>query len=388
MGFLDFFKKIFAEKKEQEQEIEKLKVSDLNIWIGQREKEIKEKEKQIFNQIKIIINKIVKELEDEIKVLENIDLHNKKAVEKIKLIVRENLDNYVSYLKELIRNLQKLNKEETEDIIEEINSIFSNFNKHSKMSFEKATFLIGKEIDAVKESIGRFFRNLEKVLHENKEIIEKSKIISVIEMKISNLMKIKLFEKQFSQNIKDIKENKEDLKKQIQDLEKDIEKLKQSKEYSEKLKKEKESEVKKKDLQAQVYELKKIIDLRDLARKFHSNEKEMETIRKYRENFKGFFEKDKGKGIIELFDFNEKKQEIFERIKQINKISKEIEESIINGVEIDDFKQKIKEIQLKIKNLDVEESRRIKKFKKIGLQEKEILDEIKKNLKEINVILE
>jgi len=388
MGFLDFFKKIFAEKKEQEQEIEKLKVSDLNIWIGQREKEIKEKEKQIFNQIKIIINKIVEELEDEIKVLENIDLHNKKAVEKIKLIVRENLDNYVSYLKELIRNLQKLNKEETEDIIEEINSIFSNFNKHSKMSFEKATFLIGKEIDAVKESIGRFFRNLEKVLHENKEIIEKSKIISVIEMKISNLMKIKLFEKQFSQNIKDIKENKEDLKKQIQDLEKDIEKLKQSKEYSEKLKKEKESEVKKKDLQAQVYELKKIIDLRDLARKFHSNEKEMETIRKYRENFKEFFEKDKGKGIIELFDFNEKKQEIFERIKQINKISKEIEESIINGVEIDDFKQKIKEIQLKIKNLDVEESRRIKKFKKIGLQEKEILDEIRKNLKEINVILE
>lgn len=388
MGFLDFLKKIFAEKKEQEQEIEKLKVSDLNIWIGQREKEIKEKEKQIFNQIKIIINKIVEELEDEIKVLENIDLHNKKAVEKIKLIVRENLDNYVSYLKELIRNLQKLNKEETEDIIEEINSIFSNFNKHSKMSFEKATFLIGKEIDAVKESIGRFFRNLEKVLHENKEIIEKSKIISVIEMKISNLMKIKLFEKQFSQNIKDIKENKEDLKKQIQDLEKDIEKLKQSKEYSEKLKKEKESEVKKKDLQAQVYELKKIIDLRDLARKFHSNEKEMETIRKYRENFKGFFEKDKGKGIIELFDFNEKKQEIFERIKQINKISKEIEESIINGVEIDDFKQKIKEIQLKIRNLDIEESRKIKKFEKIGSQEKKILDEIRKDLKEIQVILE
>jgi len=284
--------------------------------------------------------------------------------------------------------LRKVSKEETENIIEKINAIFSNFDKHSKMSFEKVTFLIGKEIDAVKESIGKFFRNLERILHENKEIIEKSKIISAVEIKISNLMRIKLFEKQFNQNIKEIKENKENSKKQIQDLEKEIEKLKQSKEYSEKLKKEKELEIKKRDLQAQIYELKKIIDLRDLARKFHSNEKEMNIIRKYKENFKEFFEKDKGKGIVELFDFNKRKQEISDRINQINKVSKEIEESVINGVEIDDFKQKIKEIQLKIRNLDIEESRKIKKFEKIGSQEKKILDEIRKDLKEIQVILE
>jgi len=388
MGFLDFLKKIFVEKQEQEQEIEKLKVSDLNIWIEKRKKERKEKEKHIFNQIRIIIEKIVEELEGEIKVLENIDLNNKKVVERIKLIVGENLDNYISYLKDLVESLRKVSKEETENIIEKINAIFSNFDKHSKMSFEKVTFLIGKEIDAVKESIGKFFRNLERILHENKEIIEKSKIISAVEIKISNLMRIKLFEKQFNQNIKEIKENKENSKKQIQDLEKEIEKLKQSKEYSEKLKKEKELEIKKRDLQAQIYELKKIIDLRDLARKFHSNEKEMNIIRKYKENFKEFFEKDKGKGIVELFDFNKRKQEISDRINQINKVSKEIEESVINGVEIDDFKQKIKEIQLKIRNLDIEESRKIKKFEKIGSQEKKILDEIRKDLKEIQVILE
>lgn len=388
MGFLDFLKKILAEKKEQEQETENLKVSNLNIWIEQRKKEKKEKEKEIFNQIRIIISKIIEELGGEIKVLENLDLHNKKVVEKIKLIVRENLDNYISYLKELIRSLQKLSKEETGDIIEKINSVFSDFNKHSKMSFEKATFLIGKEIDAVKESIGKFFRNLEKVLHENKEIIEKFKIISVVEIKISNLMKIKLFEKQFNQNIKEVKEYKENLKKQVQDSEKKIEELKQGKEYSEKLKKEKELEVKKKYLQAQIYELKKIIDLRDLARKFHANEKEMEIIRRYKENFKEFFEKDNGKGIIELFDFNERKQEISNRIDQINKVRQEIEGPAIKGVGINHFEEKIKELQLKIKNLDIEESRKIKKFEKIGLQKKNILGEIKKDLKEIHVVLE
>jgi len=99
MGFLDFLKKIFVEKQEQEQEIEKLKVSDLNIWIEKRKKERKEKEKHIFNQIRIIIEKIVEELEGEIKVLENIDLNNKKVVERIKLIVGENLDNYILILR-------------------------------------------------------------------------------------------------------------------------------------------------------------------------------------------------------------------------------------------------------------------------------------------------
>ena len=177
--------------------------------------------------IQVRISQLIQELEEKISTLKKINVDKKKIEEKIKIIVRENLDNYIYYLDELIDKLKKMNEFDKE-IVEKINSIFSDFEKRSKMSYEKATFLIGKELGDIKESIRAFFKDLENILKDNKDLIDKSKIISSTKTnieKFSNVNGIKLeIEKAIDEYDKKIR----NLDNNIKIKEEDIEKIKKS----------------------------------------------------------------------------------------------------------------------------------------------------------------
>ena len=378
MGFWDFLKKF--SKKQEQKETEKLNLAEFNNWLRKQKKEKQNKEKEIIEQINLKINKVIEEIKEEIKVLENINLEERKAEEKIKLIVKENLNNYVSYLKKLIENLLEIKERGINKTIEKINFIFSDFDKRSRISFEKTTFLVGKEMGIVKETISKFFKDLEKFLKENEKFLKKEKILLIIGIKYDNLSNLELTERQFKQNLKDIEEHKDNLKKQIQNLKEEIEKIKQSEEYSENLKQQQELENEKENLQNKILELKNMIDFKNLTNKFHSNEKEMRIIKKYRENFQEFFKKDKGEGIIELFELNKNKQEISSQLDKINKIEQEIKNTIIKDTEINNINDKIKEINLEIENLDLEKVKKLKNFNKTKIQKHNIINEIKEEL--------
>jgi predicted component of type VI protein secretion system len=114
MGFWDLFR-----KKKQEPEPEKVKFSELGSWLKKERSSVQDKEKQFLEQVKANLSQLLNELEREKQVLENFDLDSKKAEERYKFIVQENLSYYLGHLSKL---MSKLNEIKEDVNVEKINS--------------------------------------------------------------------------------------------------------------------------------------------------------------------------------------------------------------------------------------------------------------------------
>tara|TARA_Y100000310_G_scaffold209284_1_gene209896 strand:+ start:232 stop:630 length:399 start_codon:yes stop_codon:yes gene_type:complete len=122
-------------------------------FFKKKKQEIENNQRQPLNQVKEFLTELLNELDDKIIVLKNFDLDEKKAPERAKLIVKENFDKFIYYLDGLILDLKEIESDSLEILIYKINSTFSEFDKKSLMSFQKSTFLIGKELGDISETI-------------------------------------------------------------------------------------------------------------------------------------------------------------------------------------------------------------------------------------------
>ena len=149
MGIFDFFK-----RKKIELELEEtINFNEIDTWIEKKKQSITKKQQEPKQQIEQLLSDILKELEEGINVLKNLDLTEKKAPERAKLIVKQNLYNFINYLENLIQELEKLTDESFETLISKTNSAFEDFEKKSIMSFQKSTFLIGEELGNIRDII-------------------------------------------------------------------------------------------------------------------------------------------------------------------------------------------------------------------------------------------
>ena len=130
---------------------------------------------------------VLEELNEKIKVLEIIDVDSIKAEDRIKLIVNENLNNYLGHIGKFVDYLSDLKEEEFEKMVYKINNIFADFNKKSYMSYQKATILIGKEMATTKESTIGLSKYFEKLFNENKDLLNLPKSISFIRLKLNQV---------------------------------------------------------------------------------------------------------------------------------------------------------------------------------------------------------
>ena len=129
-------------------------------------------------------------MQEKIKQLENLDLDQKKAEDRIKIIVKENFKSYLYYVELLIKDISNLEEINSSlDMISKINSTFLNFQKKAETSYQKATYLIG-ELGQIKEEISNYFKKTETLIKENDDIIKISKILKSIEKKLEELLKI------------------------------------------------------------------------------------------------------------------------------------------------------------------------------------------------------
>ena len=92
MGIFSFLK-----KNAQVKENEVVSKDQLSEWLLNKKKQHQENEQEFLTPIKQRIAQLVSELESEISVLENIDIEAKKVDSRVKLIVKENLRNYIGY---------------------------------------------------------------------------------------------------------------------------------------------------------------------------------------------------------------------------------------------------------------------------------------------------
>lgn len=354
MGLFDFF------RREKPVHTKQVKFDELKDFISKKRREINISEIKAIGSIKDRINLLLIEFENEILAINQINLDEKKADEKFKLVVKGNLNRYADHLKNLKNNLENLQFDGIQDLVKKIDSTFHDFKKRSFMNFEKATFLIGKELGNVIESIKKFYRDFKEILSDNKELIDNSKILSETEAVINRFMESEQIKNNLYLNINNIEKKVNDFKININMLKKRIEETIKSKEYNEELRKKQEFENKKEKLRREIANLKEIINLKELAGIYHSNEKEMRIIKEHWEDFYHAFEKDNGEAILKLVDKN--KWKIQEMINKIIEKQKEITGFVIEEDKVLEIKSEIKKMDDKINELSGEKSKIEKKI--------------------------
>ncbi len=397
MGLLEFLKDIF--KQEEVKENEKIKIQELETWINNKKNKDKDSLENLINQIKQKISALSNNLEEKKQILENIDLTQKKIEEKIKLIIQENLDNYIKQLEKLTVNLTNIINKDYQNIdrfIQEINLTFNTFKQKSEQSYEKATFLIGKELGETRKTIIEFSQDFNNTLKQNQFLLDDFKIISFVYKEFEKIKEIEKTKLNLQNKINETEKNINKNKLKNKTLNQEIEKIKNSDNYKKEQGKKQEIKNSKKQLEKEFYSLKELIDFKELANICHSNEKEMNIIKEYKENFQQAFEKDNERILNIINSINQT---------QMNKelILKKANEIILKKQNINDQENKLElkiSIEILIKNSEIEKTNSeinslnngLEKENKRYEKNKENLNEIKNNikekLKEIDVELE
>lgn len=388
MGLLD----LFRGKKQEQKVIADVRIDNLGNFINEKKSELSNKEKEILSIIRRDADSLVSNLEEKINVLENIDLNKKKVDERVKLIVKENLFYFTSNLKKLIINIRSLEADDLTKFIEELNKKFFDFEKKSLINYEKATFIIGKELGDIKESISVFFREMNKNLSENKDFFDNLKVINISEAKLKEVNEFNDKKKEIRNNIE--KDNNEisELKKENEMFEKSIDKIKKSDTYKEEIDNEIILEEKNKQYEKELSKLREMLNFKALTNAFHSNEKFMSRINYYKNDFKDAFESD-GQFIVNLIkEAGIPDDKISEKISKLIKDKENLENLKKNKK--DNEIRKVLNLQSNIRNNTSEiesfnhesekEDKLIQKFNEV---QKKIIDELRSELIKINVNL-
>ena len=376
MGFFSLFKK----KEKQEQRVDYFK--DLDKAIVDKKITIQLKEKGVIEVIQKRIAQLAEELAQEISVLEMIDLHNVKAEQRLKFIVLENLANYIKSLDKLKGDLQTLSSEDSESLIEKVNQVFSDFESKSRASREKVTYLVGKEIREVKDSIGKFFKDIDNFGKEEKQFFDELHLLKQSEnflKKIRELEKSKFdLEKEKSTLENEVKFLQRDLDKTVAD----IEKMKDSPAYEEQKNKKEQIKSMQDQLNKELLELKNSLDLKNLAKKYHHEEKKMKTIKEYEENFSKIL-LDENLSFLNLLE-DKVRDKSLEKIYSLKEKIEEVTFLINNKNEAEQIEEDKANIEEKINSLNVENEKKQKAYEKFCEEIESLKHFIKANLDQIN----
>jgi len=380
MGIFDFFK-----RKKQEIEIEKIKFENLESWLKNRKQKNKEKQEKFLIQINEKISQLIIDLEKQIDILKNKDIDERKVEQKIKLVVKENLDQYITYLNRLINDLREIKRDDK--IINNLDKVFSDFEKKSIMSYQKATILIGEELEKTRDYIAVFSRDIKNILESNKSLIKELEVLGVVDNKMKDIEDVRTIEKEISETISDNKKKVKDLTNEMITISREINQIIKSEEYLEQEKKQRELIKLRQDFERAIIELKAMFDFKELSNIFHTSVKKMNIIKEYKNNFKQAFEKDKGKNIIELIkESNISIEAILVKIEEVENLKDKINSIVIKDLtkDLEDEKNKI---EIKIAEIELEASKQNKRFEKLDEREDEMKNLIKQELSSINIEL-
>jgi len=383
MSFIDTLKKIFQEEKEEKkEEIIEIDFSQLSSALDAIQKAVDMHKEEIKKNLKDKISDFYIQMQQQIIVLEKINLDKRKEEQKLKHIVNENLKLYIEYLNNLIDDLNKAKELETNAFIKRISEIMNNFNKNSKNSFEKATILIGNELGKTREIVKMAFESIENTIKNAAS--QKENIINKTNEMLDPLNTVKKTEEEIKNNLVILSTKKQETNSKIEKIKKEIEETKRSEEYKKELA-EKESKQKQLiELDKKIQDIKQKIDFKALAKHFHIDKKNNRIIQEYIDNFKQALERDASAEIIPLIlevkQIEPNLAEIRSKLLELNEIKQgEIENKIIS-LDSDIAKQNSQLI-----DISQEQAQEAKRKLRLEEKEKEIIESIKNQVKELNL---
>ena len=385
MGLFNFLKNIFSEENTQNNDPKQKDIFSNNI-----DSTISNELVDVYKRKALIKNALTKEvdelnllLSEQIPILTKIDISERKEMEKIKIIVMDNLKQYLSQLEKLRIELKEAENENPSTYSNQIHQIFLSFNKNSKTCLDKSTILIGKEFEPVKNSIKEFSKSYNEIILSHKDAIETEPVL--IELKNLLNKKTELIKiKQDSENqSKNITEKIKVFGKNITEKEKNIENIKKGQEYLNFLEDKEKIKKDKNNLNQKIMELKEKIDIKLLAKYFHNDAKKSKIISNYTDNFISSLENDKGMQIINLIKETKPELNIEEELKKLKLKNESLKESKESEVEVElrlaeeelaNLKNKTKDYEEELKK----EERKIEKFnEKTEMIENEVKEKAK-----------
>ena len=391
MGLFDFFKRIGKKKVESvKTSQEKINLYEIGNWLERKNNIIEIKEKEIFVLIQKKISILINELKEKMILVENFDIESKKAEDKINFIVNEGRKKYIESVKGLIESLENLEKNKFEKFIKDINKIFLDFNKTSHTSYERTTILIGKEMASIKESLKIFSKDLIKLFDENRDIVNSSKTLSLIKLKLDQIKEADISLEKINEKIVSLDKKIIEKEGEIEKIIEEIEKIKKSEDYIKNLEKQEKIKLFKEELEKEIQGLKQLIDFKALANFFHIFEEQMNIVKAHREDFQTSFKKDYGESILNLL--NESKlnnNEISEKINQINNKKEEIikNKQEIKKDETEELNSEITRVITEINNLKNEKAKEEKRHTNLNTNKNESIETIRENMEKMDVVL-
>ncbi len=392
MKLFDFLGKFRKKKKPNKSKMEKISFSEFETWIENNLKKIEKQEEGIFLLIKKRIETLSEEIRENIKLAEDLDLNAKKAEDRLKSLTEEGRKKYIESLEYFLNNLNSLKKDQLEKTISQIDRLFSNFNKKSHSSYERATILIGKEMSSIKKTLKDFSSEIINIFNKNKGLTDFSKTLFFIKLKLKQFEEKGKLKEECEKKINFLDLEIKNKKKQSEDLTEEIEKVKKSEEYLQFQNKNEKINMLKKELEKEIFDLRKNIDFKALGNFYHIFEDKMNVIKTHIENFNASFHEDNGKTILELIEVAKlPNKNILEKINKINNgkekilnLEKEIEEEKLPK-KLNKLSSKIIETLDELKNLKNKRIKEEKKLETFKVEKDEILNEIKENAKKIDV---
>lgn len=317
MGFFNWFKKK-EEITETEPEKERIKLKEVLGWIKNKEKEAQLKNQEVFDLIQEKIELFIDETQKKLEILENVDVDSKKAEDRLKLIVKENLENYVYYVRDFLRKLEGLEIDTIERFLKKVDYLLMELDKRSNLSYQKVTILVGKEMAVIKEEIKNFSKFLIDIFNEKKGELESLKKIDFVRSRYDQFIKLdesidKIDEEMGFLEIKIGKEREEEQK-----IFEQIDKVKGTPEYAENEKRLRRIEAKEDNLGGEILKLKRTVDFKALGNIFHVDRKKMEILNYYKENFQAEFQKENGENLLKLIEESGLNSDDF--LEQMNKV--------------------------------------------------------------------
>jgi hypothetical protein len=381
---MGFFK--FLNRREKEiKETEEVSFKNLDYWIENKNLEV-EKDNSIFlklmeNRLSDLINNLKKCIDN----IENFNWEKIKEKERVKMIVQENLESYLVRLKKVVYDLENL--ESFDKMKDELTAVFSDFDKRAGMNYQKASILVGKELEGVNENVGNFFREINKLQNENSELFRNLEIVFNVKEKLGKFRESEKVILEIDEEIKSVEEKITDLREEIKDYEMKIEEIKKSEKYLEELKKKEKLNKLEKNFQNKLNNLKSATDFKKLTRVWHKNNLEMKIVKKYNKDFGEMLNKDEEEIFKKLIMSLDNKDLLIDKLAEIKNLKNEMGEIKFEKNLTEDLERKIESLQNEVLRMKSQGMMGEKRVEKLDLTKNSFVEDIKIELMKIDISL-
>jgi hypothetical protein len=379
-----FFK--FLNRREKEiKETKEVSFKNLDYWIENKNLEV-EKDNSIFlklmeNRLSDLINNLKKCIDN----IENFNWEKIKEKERVKMIVQENLESYLVRLKKVVYDLENL--ESFDKMKDELTAVFSDFDKRAGMNYQKASILVGKELEGVNENVGNFFREINKLQNENSELFRNLEIVFNVKEKLGKFRESEKVILEIDEEIKSVEEKITDLREEIKDYEMKIEEIKKSEKYLEELKKKEKLNKLEKNFQNKLSNLKSATDFKELTRVWHKNNLEMKIVKKYNKDFGEMLNKDEEEIFKKLIMSLDNKDLLIDKLAEIKNLKNEMGEIKFEKNLTEDLERKIESLQNEVLRMKSQGMMGEKRVEKLDLTKNSFVEDIKIELMKIDISL-